>query len=101
MAIDLGGATAGAALSISVIDDYVQELARIGVLPASVMLTRNIAGQDFDITVKPIPKFEMAHLAGAAPYTISTEELAAAVADEGHAIHGHRPIGHCRRQNDS
>lgn len=69
MAIDLNGATAGAVLSISVIDDYVQELARIGVLPASVIITRNIGGQDFDISVKPIPKFEMAHPPGAAPYT--------------------------------
>ena len=42
------------ALSILIIDDYVQELSRIGALPASVIISRNIGGQDFDITVHPV-----------------------------------------------
>lgn len=69
MAVDLGSATAGTVLGIAVIDEYVQELARIGVLPASVVLTKTIGGIAVDITVKPIPRFEMAHPSGGVPYT--------------------------------
>ncbi|MCZ7572414.1 MAG: hypothetical protein M5U01_28000 [Ardenticatenaceae bacterium] len=70
MNVDLGDADAGVAVAISVINDYLVELARIGRLPQSVTLQRSIAGIDLDITVLiDPPTFEMARPAGAEPYT--------------------------------
>ena len=70
MNIDLGGAAAGAAIAISVLDDYMQELYRIGRIPSSVALTRTVGGASFDVTVLlGAPRFEMAKAVGVEPYT--------------------------------
>lgn len=71
MRVDLGEADAGVAIAISVINDYVHELARIGQLPQRIMLQRTIGGTDFDVTViiDPPPVFTLAESGGAGPFT--------------------------------
>jgi hypothetical protein len=70
MNIDLGGAAAGVAIAISVIDEYMQELYRIGRIPGSFTVTRTIGGASYDVTVLlDAPRFEMVTPAGGDPYT--------------------------------
>jgi hypothetical protein len=49
--LDLGDADAAVAIAVSVLNDYLQELARIGRLPQRLTLQRSIGGEDVDITV--------------------------------------------------
>ena len=71
MRVDLGEADAGVAVAISVLDDYIHELARIGRLPQRVMLQRNIGGTDFDVTViiDPPPVFTLVASGADGPFT--------------------------------
>jgi hypothetical protein len=64
--IDLGGAAAGAATAISVLDEYFQELYRIERIPHSIPLMQGVV----ELTLKPDPpRFEMVKPGSADPYT--------------------------------
>jgi hypothetical protein len=70
MNINLGGADAGVAIGISVINDYLVELSRIGRFPQTIILQDTIAGNDVDITVLLDPLvFELAQPTNQDPYT--------------------------------
>lgn len=66
MDINLGGAAAGAATAISVLDEYFQELHRIERIPPSIPLTQGVA--ELTLLLDP-PRFEMVKPANADPYT--------------------------------
>jgi hypothetical protein len=66
MDINLGGAAAGAATAISVLDEYVRELHRIEKIPPSIPLAQGVV----ELTVLlDAPRFEMVKPANADPYT--------------------------------
>jgi hypothetical protein len=66
MQINLGGAVAGAATAISVLDEYFQELHRIERIPPSIPLAQGV----FELTLRlDAPRFEMVKPANADPYT--------------------------------
>jgi hypothetical protein len=70
MNVDLGDAVAGVGVAISVIDDYVGELARLGRLPEQVKLQRTLGTTVFELTVLiDTPHFELAVPPGLDPYT--------------------------------
>src|SRR5690348_5045076 len=70
MNVNLGDADAGISVAIWVLNDYFQELQRIGKLPSTVTLQSVVGGQPSDVTllIDP-PAFEMAKPANAEPYT--------------------------------
>jgi hypothetical protein len=66
MHINLGGAVAGAATAISVLDEYFQELYRIERIPPSVSITQGVV----ELTLLlDVPRFEMVTPATGDPYT--------------------------------
>jgi hypothetical protein len=66
MQINLGGAVAGAATAVSVLDEYFQELHRIERIPPSIPLAQGV----FESTLRlDAPRFEMVKPANADPYT--------------------------------
>ena len=66
MHINLGGAVAGAATAISVLDEYFQELYRIERIPRSIPLSQGVV----ELTLLlDAPRFEMVSPANADPYT--------------------------------
>jgi hypothetical protein len=66
MQINLGGAVAGAATAISVLDEYFQELHRIERIPPSIPLAQGVV----ELTLLlDAPRFEMVKPANADPYT--------------------------------
>lgn len=70
MNIQLGQADAAVSIAISVLNDFLVELRRIGKIPEELLLQRNIAGVDVDVKVLLDPPiFEMAVPANATPYT--------------------------------
>lgn len=70
MNIQLGEADAGVSISISVLNDYLVELRRIGKIPQEIVLQREIANVDVDVKViLDPPVFEMAKPENAQPYT--------------------------------
>lgn len=70
MNVDLGDAIAGVGVAISVIDDYMGELARLGRIPDQVKLIRTIGTTEFELTVLiDRPRFELAGASGPDPYT--------------------------------
>ena len=69
MNVNLGEATAGVAVAISVFDDYVSELMRLGRIPSQVAFTRTIGGTPLDIIIfLDPPPLTMVKPAGGAPY---------------------------------
>jgi hypothetical protein len=70
MNVDLGDADGGVAIAISVIDDFLAELHRIGALPNSFVIQRDVGGTLADVTVllNP-PAFEIARPVAAPLYT--------------------------------
>jgi hypothetical protein len=70
MNVNLGDAVAGVGLAISVINDYIAELARIDKLPRVFEFQREILGINFDLTILlETPPFEMVQPQGGDPYT--------------------------------
>jgi hypothetical protein len=70
MNINLGDADAGVAISLSVLSDYLAELARVGRLPSTVVLEREVGGSQVEVTVLiDPPSFELAQPANEEPYT--------------------------------
>jgi hypothetical protein len=70
MNVNLGGASAGVAIAISVFDDYIGELSRLGVLPNEVTLQREFLGTLYDIVIfLDPPRLALATPANAEPYT--------------------------------
>jgi hypothetical protein len=70
MNVNLGDADAGVSVAIWVLNDYFQELQRIGRLPQRVTLQSNIGGQASDVTLlMDPPRFEMVKPASGEPYT--------------------------------
>ena len=66
MHINLGGAVAGAATAISVLDEYFQELYRIERIPRSIPLSQGVV----ELTLLlDAPRFELVSPANADPYT--------------------------------
>jgi len=66
MHINLGGAVAGAATAISVLDEYFQELHRIERIPRSIPLSQGVV----ELTLLlDAPRFELVSPANADPYT--------------------------------
>lgn len=70
MNVDLGDAEAGVAVAISVIDDYIGELARVGRLRREFLLKRTFGTLLLDVTVAiDVPRFELVTPPATDPYT--------------------------------
>ncbi|MEO6629628.1 MAG: hypothetical protein ABIP03_13800 [Aquihabitans sp.] len=70
MNVDLGDADAAVAVAISVLDDYIGELARVGRLRQQFTLQRQLGSILLDVLIEiDVPRFEMVNPLGGDPYT--------------------------------